>query len=890
MLSSIKLHITFILILLVSSLFIQFYSSKQNEDLYLENLLVTQNNTNKVSLVGKIERDVLDLQRNVLIYKETASISAVKKVERIIKRLERDINDLTNSSAALLQSNPNLSQIIDGMKIHLSDYKENFISVANGRQNRTDLLEKGLIKDFERLIRVITNEYQQQEKVVNNLLLLNLTKAESLALKHALISNASFKSALQNYLSSSKEIIVQDEILQLIEAQLLASIDAILLKFNLLNQTTQGYLFLMNVVMAGSANEFLYLTEELKNAVNDAIVKSNHIIQKNIDDNRSQANVIIAIEVFLVIVMALFLIFKIIVPINKMTNIFKVLARGEKIYYIPAQNQRNEIGELARAAGVFHEKNMLTQRLLQDSHQLNHQLSLSIEKAEQATISKSRFLANMSHEIRTPMNGIIGLVEHLLNSSLTKEQRDDLMKVAFSTKILMGVINDVLDISKIEAGKLIIEKREFEINEILDTLIANILLLAREKQLRFNVFVAPNVPKVLQGDSLRISQVLFNLCTNAIKFTAQGSIDLSITYEALKENSEGVLKAQVKDSGIGMTPEQQTGIFESFRQADESTSRQFGGTGLGLSIVSQLVKLMDGEVHCESQVQKGSVFTVTFKLSCFDTNSTILQTKEKVFSKVLYLIEQTPIIDKSYFDAINCDVDIIDIENIQGIENQTSNNLLTLEQYPLILIDIYTPTIFSVISNITKLEKNKVRLVVSSALNSHKVVEENNVDLPYISSPLSPQKFLRLMEVENKAELSTSISPNNQPEKQFVGHVLLVEDNKINQLVAGKLLTTLGLTFDIANDGDEALTMFAQNPQAYQLILMDVQMPVMDGYQATKAIREQGFDSIAICGLSANAMQEDFHKAKETGMNDYLTKPIQKQKLVDVISKHLTLA
>lgn len=880
MLSSIKLHITFILILLVTLLFIQSYSNKKNEDIYLDNLLVTQNNTNKVSLVGEIERDVLDLQRNVLIYKETASISAAKKVDRIIKRLEQDIEEITHSNDSLLKNNLNLSQTIDGMKIHLADYKENFTSVASGRQNRADLLEKGLMTDFEQLMHVINNAYQKLNKPVNSLLLFNLTKAESLALKHVLVNDNASKKAFQQYLKTSKEILIKDESLKLIQPELLASIDAILLKFNLLNQTTQGYLFLMNVVMAGSANEFLYLTQELKNGVNDAIVRSNHVIQKNIDDNRFQANVIVAIEVFLVVVMALFLIFKVIVPINKMTNIFKVLAKGEKIYYIPAQNQRNEIGELARAAGVFHEKNMLTQRLLKDSHELNHQLSLSIEKAEQATLSKSRFLANMSHEIRTPMNGIIGLVEHLLNSALTKEQRDDLMKVAFSTKILMGVINDVLDISKIEAGKLTIEDREFEVNEILDTLISNILLLAREKELQFNVFVSPNVPKVLQGDSLRISQVLFNLCTNAIKFTAKGSVNVAITYEELAQNNEVILKAEVKDSGIGMTPEQQAVIFESFSQADESTSRQYGGTGLGLSIVSQLVKLMGGEVHCESQAKKGSVFTVTFKLRCFDTKHTILQPSTKMFSKILYVVEQTSIIDKSYFDAINCDVEIVDIEN------QTFSNLPSLEQYQLILFDIYTPEVFSVISNITQLDKAKVRLVVSSALNSHKAVEEYKVDLPYISSPLSPQKFLRLMEVESKQEPSTNITLNNDLEKQFVGHILLVEDNKINQLVAGKLLKSLGLTFDIANDGDEAVKMFEQAPQAYQLILMDVQMPIMDGYQATKTLRKLGFNQIVICGLSANAMQEDFEKAKEAGMDDYLTKPIQKQTLVNVLSKY----
>lgn len=887
MLSSIKLHITFILILLVTLLFIQSYSNNKNEDTYLDNLLVTQNNTNKVSLVGEIERDVLDLQRNVLIYKETASISVIKKVDKIIVRLEDDIQKLIQSSESFQEKNTNFSQIIDGMKVHLEDYKDNFRSVVNGRQNRENLLEKGVINDFESLISIVNDVYEEQKTPVNALLLFNLTQAKSMALKHVIVKDFSSKKAFQQYILRSKELVLQDDSLRQIQPQLLSSIDAVSLKFNLLNQTTQGYVFLMNVVMAGSANEFLYLTQELKNIVKNNIFESNQLIQKNIDDNRFQASIIVAIEVFLVIVMALFLIFKIIVPINKMTNIFKLLAKGEKIYYIPSQNQRNEIGQLARAAGVFHEKNILTQRLLKESHNLNHQLNISINKTEQATLSKSRFLANMSHEIRTPMNGIIGLVDHVLHSSLTKGQRDDLLKVAYSTKILMGVINDVLDISKIEAGKLTIEERDFDINEVIETLISNILLLAREKKLQFTVYVSPSLPKVLKGDSLRISQVLFNLCTNAIKFTEKGGVSVKITYQKLSQNNEIILKAEVKDSGIGMTPEQQSVVFDSFSQADDSTSRKYGGTGLGLSIVSQLTALMNGEVYCESTLHEGSLFNATFKLHCYDEQHQLIKPATNIFKKIVYFIDKASIIEKDYFDAIQCDVDIVDIHS------STFGNLGTLDQYQLVLFDIHTPADFNVVSSIIetfKYNKTNIRLLVSSALNSHEVIAEHNINLPYISSPLSPQKFLRLLEPEGDHKVSAQKDLNKAIKEQFTGHVLLVEDNKINQLVAGKLLTSVGLTFDIANDGDEAVKMFEQNPDEYRLILMDVQMPVMDGYQATRALRGKDFNDIVICGLSANAMQEDFDKAKEAGMNDYLTKPIQKLTLVNVLSKYLSYA
>lgn len=885
MFSSIKSQIIFLLIMLVVLLYLQSYSADQNESIYIDNLRVMQTNTEKVNLVSELEKDVLDLQRNVLIYKETASSSVEGKVNKIIIRLEQDINRL-NTLTILRNNEESLTQIIAGMQIHLTDYKENFDAVVSGRENRKLLLQEGLIRDFENLIEKINVAYYEQRYPTNTLLLFELTQAKSSALKHVLIKAQATKTDFRQRLLTATELIKQDDHLKDNREQLLSAIQQLSRKFSMLNQTTQGYLYLVNVVMAGSANEFLYLTQELKNNVKNAITRSNQLIQKNSEESRFRANIIFAFEIFLVAVMVIFLILKIIIPINKMTNIFKLLAQGEKVYYISSQNQRNEIGQLARAAAVFHERNEQTQRLLKESHELNAKLSDSIERAEQATLAKSRFLANMSHEIRTPMNGIIGLVDHTLDSQLTKEQRDDLTKVAYSTKILMGVINDILDISKIEAGKLVIENSEFKVNDILETLIANISLLAQEKGLFFNVYADPTIPEMLKGDSLRISQVLFNLSTNAIKFTAQGHVTVSLTHEESNEesNEEGkmVLKAVVEDTGIGMTEQQQNVIFESFSQADESTSRQFGGTGLGLSIVSQLTELMDGNVTCESTPDKGSTFTVTFTLVKSANNKPLISSEHALIKRAVYLTSgSASLIKKTYFEAAGCEVNYIDTQNT------AFDPPMDLTPFQLILFDIdAVPSLHSLlpIIKLCQNEQHKVRLLISSSLYAEDIVNKYNLQHPYLIAPISPQNFNRLMAPE--VVQPKEITATNDEEKTFSGHILLVEDNKINQLVAGKMLSALGFTFDIANDGQEAVDLYNKDESQYDLVLMDVQMPVMDGYQATKILREK-YNDIIICGLSANAMQEDFDKAKAAGMRGYLTKPLQKTALVTMFSKYL---
>ena len=275
----------------------------------------------------------------------------------------------------------------------------------------------------------------------------------------------------------------------------------------------------------------------------------------------------------------------------------------------------NEIGALARAAAVFQQKNEQTQQLLEESQQLNaqqEQLNQQLEqekhKAEKATAMKSEFLANMSHEIRTPMNGIIGLIDLTLKTQLEEKQRFYLEKAAYSSQLMMGVINDILDFSKIEAGKLDISPTQVDLNPLIDNLIASLQPKATEKSLLLRIDVDPNLPAQILIDPLRFSQILLNLGSNAIKFTDQGHVELTF------ERHQNDIKLQVRDTGIGMNKAQLERVFDSFTQADGSTSRKYGGTGLGLSIVRQLVTLQHGHLEVESEPGQGSCFSVFLPL------------------------------------------------------------------------------------------------------------------------------------------------------------------------------------------------------------------------------------------------------------------------------------